>query len=111
MKQRFLKFIYKAFEHSSPLICSVAKLAMNNPWSSSGQNYCEIIYEYTVDLLCTDSHIAVNYMCNRWWDNVSVEMMSDVSVLLEMIMVRNRMMTCDLNYAEVADIIERITVS
>ena len=84
---------------------------MNNPWSSSGQNYCEIIYEYTVDLLCNDSHIVVNYMCNRWWDNVSVEMMSDVSVLLEMIMVRNRMMTCDLNYAEVADIIERITVS
>ena len=26
MKQRFLKFIYKAFEHSSPPICSVAKL-------------------------------------------------------------------------------------
>ena len=31
-------------------------------------------------------------------------MTSDVSVLLQMIMVRNRMMTCDLNYAEVADI-------
>ena len=44
-------------------------------------------------------------------DNVTVEIMSDVSVLLEMIMVRNHMMTCDLNYAEVADIIERITVS
>ena len=38
-------------------------------------------------------------------------MTSDVSVLLEMIMVRNRMMTCDLHSAEVADIIERITVS
>ena len=50
-------------------------------------------------------------MCNRWWDNVSVEMTSDVSVLLQMITIRNCMMTCDFNYAEVADIIERITVS
>ena len=38
---------------------------------------------------------------------ISIEMMSDVSVIFEMIMVRNRIMTCD---AEVSDIIARIIV-
>ena len=49
---------------------------------------------------CNDSHIVVSYMCNSWWDNVSIEMMSDLNVLFKMIMVRNRMLTCDLSDAE-----------
>ena len=81
-----------------------------NPSSSSGQNYCEIVYECSADLQCNDFHIVVSDMCNRWWDNVCIEMMSDVSVLFDSIIVRNRMMTCDLNDTEVSDIIARITI-
>ena len=35
----FIKFIQKAFNHSSPLISSISKLAMCDPWSRSGSNY------------------------------------------------------------------------
>ena len=65
---------------------------MTNPLLS-GQNYCEVVYECSADLQCNDSHIVFSYIRNRWWDNVSIEMMSDASVLFEMIMVRNHMMT------------------
>ena len=51
-----------SFIHSSPLICSVAKLAMTYPWSSSGQNYCAIVYECSADLQGNDSHIVASYI-------------------------------------------------
>ena len=43
-----MKFIHKALNHKSPVISSVAKLSIQNPWSNCGGNYCHIRYEYNM---------------------------------------------------------------
>ena len=48
LKQRFMKFIHKALNHKLPVISSVAKLSIQNPWSNCGGNYCHIYYEYNM---------------------------------------------------------------
>ena len=48
LMRRFMKFIHKALNHMSPVISSVAKLSIKNPWSHCGGNYCNIRYEYNM---------------------------------------------------------------
>ena len=43
-----MKFIHKALNHMSPVISSVAKLSIQNPWSNCGGNYCHKRYEYNM---------------------------------------------------------------
>ena len=54
LKQSFSKCIHKAMNHSSPIINSVAKLSIANPWSNCSANYrhilneCDTMYEVSV---------------------------------------------------------------
>ena len=43
-----MKCIHKALNHKSPVINSVAKLSIKNPWSMCGGNYCHVRYEYNI---------------------------------------------------------------
>ena len=106
LKQRFMKFIQKAFNHTSPLISSIAKLAMCNPWSRSASNYSEIFSDNNGRGTLCPSDIG-----NKWKANVSVARMNDVHVLREMIEIRDGFKECCiLSKEDVSDIIENITV-
>ena len=75
-----MKFIQKAFNHTSSLINSIAKLAMYNPWSRRASNYSEI---------CIDNNgrgtLCPSDIGNKWKANVSVARMNDVHILREII--------------------------
>ena len=41
-----MRFVKKALNQSCPLIRSISKLAVCNPWSRSGSNYCDTFSEF-----------------------------------------------------------------
>ena len=84
LKQRFMKFIQKAFNHTSPLINSIAELAMCNSWSRSASNYSEIFSDNNGRGTLCPSDIG-----NTWKANVSVARMNDVHILREIIEIRD----------------------
>ena len=89
LKQRFMTFIQKAFNHSSPLISSISKLAMCNPWSRSASNYSEIVNDNNGRGTLCPSDIG-----NKWKANVSVARVNDVHILREMIEIRDGFKEC-----------------
>ena len=106
LKQRFMKFIQKAFNHTSPLISSIAKLAMCNPWSRSASNYSEIFSDNNGRGTLCPSDIG-----NKWKANVSVARMNDVHILREMIEIRDGFKECCiLSKEDVSDIIDKLTI-
>ena len=84
LKQRFMKFIQKALNHKSPVISSVAKLSVQNPWSNCSGNYCHIRCEYN-----THEDVSASVIGHVWQAGVSNESISDVSVPSDMIEIRN----------------------
>ena len=86
-----MKFIHKALNHKSPVISSVAKLSIQNPRSNRGGNYCHIHYEYNMHKDVSASDIG-----RMWQAGMSDERISDVSVLSDMIEIRNGLKTCDI---------------
>ena len=54
LKRTFSKFIHKAMNHNSPIINSVAKLSIANPWTNCIANYrhilneCDTMYDVSV---------------------------------------------------------------
>ena len=84
-----MKFIQKAFNHTSPLISSIAKLAMCNPWSRSASNYSEIFSDNNGRGTLCSSDIG-----NKWKANVYVARMNDVHMLREMIEIRDGFKEC-----------------
>ena len=106
LKQRFMKFIQKTFNHTSPLISSIAKLAMCNPWSRSASTYSEIFSDNNGRGTLCPSDIG-----NKWKANVSVARMNDVHILREMIEIRDGFKECCiLSKEDVSDIIDNLTV-
>ena len=106
LKQRFMKFIQKAFNHTSPLMSSIAKLAMCNPWSRSASNYSEIFSDNNGRGTLCPSDIG-----NKWKANVSVARMNDVHILREMIEISDGFKECCiLSKDDVSDIIDNLTV-
>ena len=101
-----MKFIQKALNHTSPLISSIAKLAMCNPWSRSASNYSEIFSDNNGRGTLCPSDIG-----NKWKANVSVARMNDVHILMEIIEIRDGFKECCiLSKEDVSDIIENLTV-
>ena len=97
-----MKFIQKAFNHTSPLISSIAKLAMCNPWSRSASNYSEIFSDNNGRGTLCPSDIG-----NKWKANVYVARMNDV----HMIEIRDGFKEgCILSKEDVSDIIDNFTV-
>ena len=101
-----MKFIQKAFNLTSPLIRSIAKLAMCNPWSRSASNYSEIFSDNNGRGTLCPSDIG-----NMWKANVSVARMNDVHILREIIEIRDGFKECCiLGKEDVSDIIDNLTV-
>ena len=61
LKQMFSKFIHKAMNHNSPIINSVAKLSIANPWSNCSANYRRILNECD-----TMYDVSVHYIGRVW---------------------------------------------
>ena len=103
LKQRFMKFIQKAFNHTSPVISSISKLAMCNPWSRSASNYSEIFSDNNGrGTLCPTTPSDIG---KKWKANVSVASMDDVHILREMIEIRDGFKECwILSKEDVSDI-------
>ena len=78
LKQRFMKFIYK-----SPVISTVAKLSIQNPWSNCGGNYCHKRCEYNMHEDMSASDVG-----RVWQAGVTNERISHVSVLSDMTNLR-----------------------
>ena len=96
-----MKFIHKALNHKSPVISCVAKLSIQNPRSICGSNYCHIRYEYNIH-----EDVSATAIGRVWQAGVSDERLSDVSVLSDMIDIRNGLKTCDIfSYDDVDDVI------
>ena len=96
----------KAFNHTSPLISSIAKLAICNPWSRSAANYSEIFSDNNGRGTLCPSDIG-----NKWKANVPVARMNDVHIIREMIEIRDGFKECCiLSKEDVSDIIENLTV-
>ena len=76
LKKRFMKFIQKAFNHTSPVISSISKLAMCIPWSRSASNYSGIFSDNNGRGTLCPSDIG-----NKWEANVYVARMNDVHIL------------------------------
>ena len=79
LKQRFMKFIHKAVNHKSPVISSVAKLLIQNPWSNCGSNYCHKRCEYNMH-----EDVSASDVGHMWQADVTNERISHVSVLSNM---------------------------
>jgi hypothetical protein len=89
LKARFLKFISKAIEHPNSTISHVSKHACRNPMSVCGRNWRDIV--------CVNSVIgmSVNDIYNDWYETLCNEEIDSVSVLKEMIDIREGRGTCD----------------
>ena len=87
--------------HNSPIINSVAKLSIANPWSNCSANYCHILNE-------CDTMYDIGCVWQAGLSNVTT---SNVNVLSEMLDIRNGFKTCNiLDDDDVNCIIMDITV-
>ena len=106
LKQIFSNFIHKAMNHNSPIINSVAKLSIANPWSNCSANYSHILNECD-----TMYDVSVHDIGRVWQTGLSIVTTSNVNVLSEMLDIRNGFKTCTiLDDDDVNCIITDITV-
>ncbi len=104
---RFLKFFKKALIHKCKVIRSIYNIAKCSPWSTSGENYREIVFKYKMF-----NGIDCNILYKNWYETVNVEKCSNVNVLREMIDIRDGFKQCDLlSTNDVQEIIEEITLN
>ncbi len=94
LKAMFVKFIHKALNHNNSVIKRVTKYACNNPMSVCGRNWSEFVY---VNGVVTKS---VKEIYNEWYGSVDDTEMDTVSVLNDMIYVRDGWGSCSLLSAE-----------
>ncbi len=83
LKARFVKFIRKALNHDNSVIKSVTKYACNNPMSVFGRKWGEFV--------CVNGVVieSVKEIYNEWFGSVDATEMDTVSVLNDMIDVRD----------------------
>ena len=106
LKERFSKFVHKAMNHNSPVINSVAKLSIANPWSNCSANYRQILNECG-----TMYDVSVHDIGRVWQAGLSNVTTSNVNVLSEMLDIRNGLKTFNiLDDDDVNCIITDITV-
>ena len=100
------KVIHKAMNHNSPIINSVAKLSIANPWSNCNANYRHILNECD-----TMYDVSVPDIGRVWQAGLSNVTISNVTVLSEMLDIRNGFKTCNiLDDDDVNCVITDITV-
>ena len=104
MEKRFVKFFQVCLQGKSPLLKTVAQLAMYNPFSNSGRNYVEIVNKYGMS-----NDFKPNVICVDWYANLSFEEKANANVLKDMIDIRDGFKKCDiLNNSDIQDIIDNI---
>ncbi len=87
--QGFRKFGETIFQKGSPLIQSIGNIAIYEPWSAFGMNYCEIRCKYDDDF--NTAHVMIDH---NWNDSLNYQMIKSVNVLKDMIDVRDCVKGC-----------------
>ncbi len=87
--QRFCKFGKTIFQKGSPLIKSIVNIAIYEPMSAFGMNYCEIRYKYDDDF--NTAHVMID---PNWNVSLNYQMIQSVNVLKDMIGVRDCVKEC-----------------
>ncbi len=82
LMQRFCKFVKTIFQKGSLLIQPIGNIAIYEPKSVFGMNYCEIRCKYDFN----SAHVMID---QHWNDSLSYEMIQSVNVLKDMIDVRD----------------------
>ncbi len=105
--QRFCKFDKTIFQKGSPLIQSIGNIAIYEPRSVFGTNYCEIRCKYDDDF--NTAHVMID---QNWNGSFNYQMIQSVNVLKDMIDVRDCVKECAiLNMDDVMYIINDICLN
>jgi hypothetical protein len=108
LRKRFCKFSAGVTQHKSKVIKTVAIIARTNPFSVFCENYVQITNECD----CIDLNKCRSMIEKKWYDNVSDELISNASVLNDMIDIRDGRKKCEnLDAVDVNDIIEDICLN
>ncbi len=88
--QRFCKFSTGIDKYDSDVLKTAVNVAWSNPFSVYCNNYVEISGMYDDDL-----NVCYNMIMNNWCNGISGELRNNVSVLLDMIDIRDGVKECD----------------
>ncbi len=89
-RQRFCKFSTGIDKYGSDVLNNVVNVARSNPFSVYYNNYVEISGMYDDDL-----NVCYNMIMNNWYNCISGELICNVSVLHDMIDIRDEAKECD----------------
>ncbi len=107
LMQRFCKFGKTIFQKGSPLIQYIGNIAIYEPRSVFGMNYCEIKCKYDDDF--NTAHVMID---QNWNYSLNYQMIQSVNVLKDMIQVRDCVKECAiLNIDDVMYIINDICLN
>ncbi len=90
LRQRFCKFSTGIDKYGLDVLKSVVYVAHSNPFSVYYNNYVEISGMYDDDL-----NVCYNMIMNNWCNGISGELRSNVSILCDMIVIRDGVKECD----------------
>ncbi len=90
LRQCFCKFSTDIDKYVSDVLMTVFNVAWSNPFSVYCNNYVEISGMYDDDL-----NVCYNMIMNNWCNSISGELRSNVSVLRDMIHIRDGVKECD----------------
>ena len=99
LERRFVKFAKNVLSHDTGIIRSVAFLSLYNPWSTFNRNYRLVQNSY-------GSCINVSDVTYVWRNSLKDEELADVSVIKEVIDVRDGYKHCELSHNEILLTIE-----
>ncbi len=90
LKARFLKVVYKALEHYNSTTNNITRHACRNPMSVCGRNRHDIVGK--------NGYVGMNVkeIYNEWYKTLSNEEMDCISVLKEMIDIREGKGSCNI---------------
>lgn len=94
LEKRFVKFARNVLNHDTGIVRSVASLSLCNPWSTFNRNYGYICQSYGPNL-------NVNNVMKMWYDSIDDIERADVSVLNDVIDIRDGYKHCDLSPDEI----------
>ncbi len=90
LRQCFCKFSTSIDKYGSHVLKTVVNVAWSNPFSVYCNNYVEISGMYDDDL-----NVCYKMIMNNWCNSISGELRSNVSILLDMIDIRDGVKECD----------------
>ncbi len=94
LDKRFIKFSNNVLNHSTCIIKSVASLSLYKHWSTFNRNNNYVCQMY-------GSSINESSVFKVWYDSISDAERADVSVLDDVISVRDGYKQCDLSKDEI----------